>query len=145
MEKKSIKQLVEYLESKATEAELLELCLSVEDRLLLERNLQKDLTGFLSRASSSKSTANTPRLDQAAKPTTTGSLKATSDEVVKRIRKDVALKIMSHLKKGPDKPTILANMLNISTGKMSGLITALVNRGDLSFDGKLVSLLKKDS
>lgn len=153
MEKKSIKQLVTYLESNATEEELLGLCLDVEDRILLEKNRQKDLTGFLERTSLNgkcppKKGLSTP---VAVKVSTIPAvmvgegLKATSDAVVKRIRKDVALRIISHLKNGPDKPTTLANMLNISTGKMSGIISALTSRGDVLFDGKVVSLPPKST
>lgn len=147
MEQKSTRKLLDYLASHATEAELLDLCLNVEDRIAVEKGRHKDLTGFLTRVTSTgKATQSTTSVGVVATPTTKiligEGLKATSDAVVKRIRKDVATRILNHLKNGPDKPTVLANMLNMSTGKMSSIISALAGRGDVLFDGKVVSLPK---
>ena len=156
METKTNQKLLEYLSINATESELLNLCLNIEDRITLEKSMHKDLTGFLARVTPG---SKPPKSLQAAvsvsaQPTTTQAaptvakvlvgegLRATSDAVVKRIRKDVSLKIFSHLKNGPDSPTSIANMLNMSTGKMSAIIAAMSSRGDLLFDGKLVSIPK---
>jgi hypothetical protein len=153
METKTNQKLLEYLSVNATEAELLNICLNIEDRINLEKSMHKDLTGFLDRVTpeSKPPKSSQPAVLVPITPATTPvvakvlvgeGLKATSDAVVKRIRKDVSVKIFSHLKNGPDSPTSLANMLNMSTGKMSAIISAMSSRGDLVFDGKLVSLPK---
>ena len=154
METKTNQKLLEYLSINATESELLNLCLNIEDRITLEKSMHKDLTGFLARvtpgskppkslqAAVSTLPTQTPATPTVAKVLVGEGLKATSDAVVKRIRKDVSLKIFSHLKNGPDSPTSIANMLNMSTGKMSAIIAAMSSRGDLLFDGKLVSIPK---
>lgn len=141
MDKKSVQQMLDYLALHGTESELLDLCLNVEDRISLEKSRQKDLTGFLARVSPQKSVPpKTSSVGESSVTSTSSSSKVVSDAVVKRIRKDVVARILTHLKNGPDKPTTLANLLNMSTGKMSSIISALVGRGDIVFDGKVVSL-----
>jgi predicted transcriptional regulator len=146
MEQKSKQKLLEYIAANATEAELLNLCLSVEDRIACEKSMTKDLNGFLQRVNPAKkvtvAVAATP-LPSAAERLLTQKEQATRPEAAKRIRKEVATRILSHLKNGPDKLSTLANMLNMSTGKMSATVHTLAERGELAFDGKTVSLPKK--
>jgi hypothetical protein len=143
MEQKSKQKLLEYISANATEAELLNLCLSVEDRLACEKSMTKDLNGFLQRAVIKKVEKMGAAVEEAGKPVQPATLgPAAKAEAAKRIRKDVATRILSHLKNGPDKLATLANILNMSTGKMSATVNTMATRGDLVFDGKVVSLPK---
>lgn len=132
MKMKTRDQLLKYLSDNATDAELGELCFSVEDRISLDKSREKEVAAFINRLSPTvvKATVEEPKVE-------------TKKEPVQRIRKQLAFDILNNLKFGPQKVGYLANRLNMSSGKMSSALSVLVKRGEILFDGTEASLPQK--